>query len=116
MKTAISVNVQVAIPRVLLNAFIVRRIREYKEPRRKGTPKGQPVGLSRVKYAATLLTLGDEGIKETANRLKVSYALLRKWRSEKGFKQQVQRNRRGLDAFCAQYIPEIQVNLERRYV
>jgi hypothetical protein len=61
------------------------------EPARLGTPRGAPVGFSRKKLAAALLTLTSRDVKRTAKDLGVSYGVLRKWRSEGPFKALVKR-------------------------
>ena len=38
-----------------LGGFLQHKLREYVEPSRAGTPKGEPVGLSKQKYHAALL-------------------------------------------------------------
>ncbi len=80
----------------LLVSFIREKLDHYVEPTREGTPKGEPIGLSRVKYEASLFCLYDlqarhkEGLKAVAKTLKISYGLLRKWRTEEGFKKAIQ--------------------------
>jgi hypothetical protein len=75
----------------LLEDFVSKKSRSYVEPRREGTPKGSPIGLSKQKYLATLAFLYDpkpKGMKKIAQALKVSYGLLRKWSTEEQFKKQ----------------------------
>jgi hypothetical protein len=74
-----------------LTKFIDSKLKEYVEPTRMGTPKGEAVGFSLTKYQATLFTLREslldnEDLKAQARRLGISYGLLRKWRSEQSFK------------------------------
>jgi hypothetical protein len=70
-------------------------LEEYVEPTKKGTPKGEEVGFSRIKYSATLLALResvlDDGpdLKGQATELGISYGVLRKWRAEERFKEMV---------------------------
>jgi hypothetical protein len=83
------------LTRKLLPRFIAEKLADYTEPSKKGVPKGDPVGFSRTKYHATLLALrqkllaDEEGLEEQAKELKVSYGVLRKWRSEQQFKEMV---------------------------
>ena len=71
-----------------LAKFIELKLREYVEPTRIGTPKGELVGFSRAKYKAMLYALREtEDLEAQAKELGVSYGLLRKWRSEDQFKQ-----------------------------
>jgi len=77
-----------------LAKFINSKLKEYVEPTRTGTPKGEAVGFSLTKYQATLFTLREslldkEDLKEQARKLGISYGLLRKWRSEQSFKDLV---------------------------
>jgi hypothetical protein len=73
----------------LLDAFIVHEIMNYKEPVRKGAPKGQPIGFFYKKYHAALLSLKKASLKQQSDVLKISYGLLRKWRTEDTFKEQI---------------------------
>lgn len=70
----------------LLEPFIERKVRSYREPQRTGTPKGEKVGISRTKYHAAALALTTQfSRKEQAAVLGISYGLLRKWHTEDGF-------------------------------
>jgi hypothetical protein len=69
----------------LLTNFIQSKIKEYKEPSRQGTPKGEPIGLSKKKYAAALSCLTDRNFKVLAKEIKVSHGLFLKWRTEEAF-------------------------------
>jgi len=69
----------------LLDKFMVEKANNYIEPLRKGTPRGEPIGVSGKKYWATLLCLKKIPLKQMASMLKVSYGLLRKWRTEDAF-------------------------------
>ncbi|MFZ5988080.1 MAG: hypothetical protein ACOYWZ_13280 [Bacillota bacterium] len=71
----------------LLQKFILKKLGDHKEPSRKGTPKGKPIGFSSVKYKANLFMLYKKPLKTLADDLKVSYKLLRKWRTEPAFKE-----------------------------
>jgi hypothetical protein len=69
--------------------FLKEKAQSYAEPTRAGTPRGERVGLSAAKYAATLLALTSSDLKHQAKTLGVSYGLLRKWRTEAAFTEQV---------------------------
>lgn len=90
----------------LLPRFIAFKLAEYEEPRKKGTPKGEPVGLSLTKYTATLYALRqkllarDEGLAAQAKELNISYGVLRKWRSEPQFKELVAQHEKEFFAFA----------------
>src|SRR5262249_19330425 len=76
-----------------LRDFIRQKVEAYEEPQREGTPRGEPVGLSKVKYHATLLSaLTCLSGKEIAKRLRISYGLLLKWRTEPAFKELLNRH------------------------
>jgi hypothetical protein len=80
-----------SVPR-RLNHFIADKLKGYVEPTKKGTPKGDPIGFSLVKYTATLYALRERvlpGMRDLASQAKelgVSYGVLRKWRSEPRFR------------------------------
>lgn len=76
----------------IIYKFFEEKSNNYKEPQRKGTSRGEPVGFSRVKYNASLLIITRTKRKEIAEGLGISYALLRKWNSEKAFKAMVLNN------------------------
>lgn len=68
-----------------LEKFIREKLDNYVEPQREGTPKGEPIGLSLVKYKASLLLMASRKQKEIAEEVGVSYGLLRKWKTEQDF-------------------------------
>ena len=71
----------------LLEGFINRRVQDYQEPERKGTPKGDPVGFSRAKFHGALLyRLTNRKQKDLASYLNVSYGLFRQWVLDEEFK------------------------------
>ena len=70
----------------VLGAFIQQKLLNYVEPQRAGTAKGEPVGLSKTKYYAALLAgLTSLDLKRIAREVRVSYLLVRKWRTEEPF-------------------------------
>ena len=70
----------------LLEKFISLKLKEYKEPERTGTPKGEKVGFSRAKYhASLLLSLQKTKVVEIAAMLGLSHGLIRNWRSDPEF-------------------------------
>ena len=78
--------------RGLLVDFLTEKARTYVEPTRTGTPRGEPIGLSGEKYAATLMALTSYEGKKTAKALRISHGLLRKWRTERVFKEAVDKH------------------------
>ena len=74
-------------------SWIDSEMNKYSEPVRAGTPKGDPIGLSRVKYNAALLhvlypTIKIKGIAEMVG---VSNGVLMVWRTEEIFKEAINR-------------------------
>jgi len=72
--------------------YIDNKFSSYHEPTRKGTPKGEAIGFSHVKYGATLLALTNIEVKKQANDLQVSYSMLRKWRTLDPFWEYVKKH------------------------
>lgn len=69
----------------ILQEFINKRVDNYVEPQRRGTPKGEPIGFSLVKYRAALYMLSNHKVKDIAKNLNISVGLLRKWKTEQAF-------------------------------
>ena len=76
----------------LLLRFIKEKRESYMEPSRKGTPRGEIIGLSLEKYEASLFMLTSMNLKRISERSKVSYGLIRKWRTETPFKGQIEKH------------------------
>jgi hypothetical protein len=93
----------------LLQNFLIEKISKYQEPERKGTPKGDPIGLSVLKYQATLFLLYDLTLKEIADELKMSYGLLRKWRTESSFNELV---RKHMDEFSELFLDRLSIVID----
>jgi hypothetical protein len=74
----------------LLLRFLREKEKNYREPTRRGTPRGEAIGLSSKKYRATLLSLTSMDLISISKELGVSYGLLRKWRTEPGFKKHIE--------------------------
>jgi len=73
-----------------LSSFIEEKIAGYQEPFRRGTPKGEPIGLSRKKYRASLLLMKSGSREEIVAQARVSYSLLGKWLTEEPFRSALQ--------------------------
>lgn len=76
--------------------FITRKIREYREPQRKGTPRGDKIGFPWNKHIMSLwVGLTNDKLvtiaKNVGVNIGVSYGLLKKWNSEEDFKLQADR-------------------------
>ncbi|MBN1226345.1 MAG: hypothetical protein JXA79_05090 [Deltaproteobacteria bacterium] len=93
-------------PTTLLRRFIFDRAVHYDEPQRRGTPRGETVGLSYTKYLASLWMITSEKQKEIAEALGVSYGLLRKWNTEETFKEAVETNRRDFVRYFTGHIED----------
>ncbi|MFI5305098.1 MAG: hypothetical protein ACHQYP_09935 [Nitrospiria bacterium] len=74
----------------LLSEFIKKKERQYIPPERKGTPKGEPIGLSEKKYKVSLRFLYQNKLKDLATEFNVSYGVLRRWAIEESFTHTVQ--------------------------
>ncbi|MDA2910425.1 hypothetical protein MYX04_05795 [Nitrospiraceae bacterium AH_259_D15_M11_P09] len=73
-------------PPGVLGGFIQRKLREYVEPTREGTPRGEPVGFSKAKYDAMVLSnLTALRLQSVAREAGVPYRGLKKWRTEESF-------------------------------
>jgi hypothetical protein len=75
--------------RSLIKEFFRNELASYREPQRQGTPRGERIGFSTVKYHASLLALLNNDLREQSGLLGISYGLLRKWRTEPEFKKVV---------------------------
>jgi hypothetical protein len=77
----------------LLTNFIKDRMHAYREPTREGTARGEAVGFSRDKYHAALLSaLTALSQKSIADKLGISYGVVRKWHVESEFKDAMASN------------------------
>lgn len=76
----------------LLQKIINKKLKEYQEPSREGTPKGEPIGFQRDKYAAALYCLTGLSKREIADKADCNYNSLLAWRSREDFKNQVREN------------------------
>jgi hypothetical protein len=86
----------------LLTRFIREKLAQHVEPTRLGTPRGAPIGFSRKKMAVALFALTSADVKQTAKEVRVSYGLVRKWRTEAAFKALVERlEDEFVERFCA---------------
>ncbi len=84
----------------LLTTFIENKIKDYQEPTRKGTPKGEPIGFSKKKFAAALNLISNVYLYTFGDDLEVDYQVLRKWNTEEKFKQLTEQ----MSLECADYI------------
>ena len=59
--------------KTLLGDFIKQKIDQHCEPQRKGTPKGEQIGLSDKKFVAVLNLLYNNKLKDIAADSSVSF-------------------------------------------
>lgn len=97
--------------RTLLGRFIQKKVQEYIEPSKEGTPRGEPVGFSGAKYGASLYGLTNIKQKEIAEHLNISHGLLRKWNTEEAFKEMVDKHCR---EFAEVFIRNVRDRIKRR--
>jgi hypothetical protein len=90
-----------------LLSFISNQIASYIEPERQGTARGEPIGLSSIKYRSTLLFLTNLKGKEIAEAVSVSYGLLRVWRTEDPYLTAIERHIRTFAGMVVKHIIEI---------
>lgn len=73
----------------IIKEFISEKLSSYTEPQRKGTPKGDPIGFSKVKYHTLLLCLDGIKVKDIAAKLHISPNVVSVWRTEDNFKAEL---------------------------
>jgi len=91
----------------LLGEYIEQRMSSYIEPERKGTTKGDPIGFSRKKYEASLYCTTKFKLKYMAKILDTPYGVLRKWKTEKKFKEMVETHCREFAILFSDYIDKL---------
>lgn len=76
---------------LFVKVWIESDVARYPEPSRAGTPKGQPIGLSRKKYETALVMVLHPALKlkEIAEIAGVSEGVLKVWQTQGPFKQAV---------------------------
>jgi len=72
--------------------FIKDKTKNFIESKAERSSRGRPPSFGREKYAASFYMLHPTSLKEIAAKLKVPYALMRKWAIDPEFKKQVQIN------------------------
>ncbi len=70
-----------------LPEFIGKKLSFHREPERRGTAKGDPIGFGSSKYLCALYALTNLTQKEISEQTGVSYGVLRKWHWEESFKR-----------------------------
>ncbi|MCH7500002.1 MAG: hypothetical protein IH886_08335 [Nitrospinae bacterium] len=77
----------------LLCVWMAKKLNDHSKPQRKGTPEGEPISFGNKKYLAVLFSLIGNSVKHTAKLVDVSYGVLRKWRTEGEFINQMNMHR-----------------------
>jgi hypothetical protein len=95
----------------LLMQFVNERASQYVPVHRKGTPRGEPIGLSFQKYLAACLHLQNMPLRDIAKTARVSYGLLRKWRTESSFLKTIEHH--ALEFTIHELLPALR---QREYV
>ncbi len=75
----------------VIEGFIDVKVEKHLDPPRKGTHKGDPIGLSQKKYKAALMSLLYLFQADVADEVGVTPGLLRKWHTETEFKETIRR-------------------------
>ena len=73
-----------------IESWVAQRTGAYREPVKKGTSRGDPVGLSRKKYEAAQMMVfypTSMQIKEIARKIGVADGVLRTWRTQAEFQR-----------------------------
>ena len=104
-------NVRPKNTKTLLRQFIKEKGRNYVVPSREGTPRGEPIGFSSDKYFASLYGLTNAKQKEIVQNLETSHGVLRKWHTEKPFKELIDRHCR---EFAGVFLANIRDRIKRR--
>lgn len=85
----------------LLELYIEDRKKIYREPERRGTQKGHEIGMFLGRFTALINSLYDHNQKEIAERSNISYAFLRKIRTESVYKKAMEMF---YDVFANEYV------------
>lgn len=101
--------------KTLLEKFIFDKVKSYIEPQRKGIPKGDPIGFSKEKYKVSLYMLYGLKQKELARSLNISYGLLRKWNTEKVFKNAVKEHYIEYPEYILRYLRTQKSRMSQQY-
>jgi hypothetical protein len=78
----------------LLESFISTKMNHHPLPERAGKNKGDSIGFPLNKFKASLLSLTVDTQQGIAKSAGVSYGLLRKWKTEKKFRDEEDNHRR----------------------
>lgn len=73
--------------KTLFRAYYEQKIGSHFEPQREGIKRGEKIGFSKQKFTAALLVgLAAHSLKEVAEKVEVSYGLLRQWNMDREFR------------------------------
>jgi len=90
------------------------KLNSYIEPQRKGTPKGEPIGISIKKYLAMLYSISDLSQKEIADKLRINHSLMRNWSSEEEFRILLEKHLREFAVYFLKHL-NIQINKQTNH-
>ena len=96
---------------LVLEEFIQEKGDGYQEAERKGTPRGEPVGFSKVKYLTSLWMMTNLTLKDVSKKTGVSYGLVRKWHIQERFLHTIKRH---CDEFVGLFIEYIKERYKQR--
>jgi hypothetical protein len=85
-----------------LKRFIDSETMAYIEPHRQGTARGDKIGFSKKKFQAALMCMSTLKLKTISEIIGVNYGVLRKWRTEREFKQVVESCLKRYNSVCPQ--------------
>lgn len=95
-----------------IQEFLIFKHHHHEEPSRKGTPRGEKIGFPWKKQNACIaLAVTDLKMKNIAEQLGISYGLLRKWKSEPDFQDEMVKHGQG---FLNEILHRVDAALENR--
>lgn len=99
----------------LLEKFIYDKKSKYKEPSKKGIPRGEKVGFSKQKYDASLELMKEVSLVELAKSENISYSVVRIWNREPEFEVQIAQNCKEFALIVVAHLKETIMNSFERY-
>jgi hypothetical protein len=95
----------------LLAKFIWEKFSSYVEPKRRGVPKGEKIGLSLVKYLASLIRLTAFSGKAISEAMDLSYGVFRLWLIDDAFNRAVDAH---IQDFTGLWIDHLKIRVDLR--
>ncbi len=102
---------------LFINQFIKEKYESYlkHEPRRKGTPRGEPIGFSREKYKAMLYVMRGFKLKDVAKLFNISYQIVRRWNTEEQFQKAIAEHSWQFAEYLITYLQK-QIQKEQKFL